>query len=436
MPKNTFNYKFKKILNDLKRRPEDAALDLGLTKKRINQILEGKRKLEFDLIEKAVKIWPVNYNEFFSVEDDTKHGFKIFKSKASNSTERKMYRGGEAYYLYKDTVMSKVSTFRPEWIQQLKVVDNSNPNNNGVKFNNGHFLHQFTYFIGPVNFYYILNNKKRVAKMNTGDSMYISPYIPHSFTTRKNKKNLLGNILALTYADKLNTESLNEFSAIGYELTKKFNLNLKNKIHSFKSSLLYHLKNSSISDQNFNELTGLNLKRLFKNKKLPNVKVVDKIATFLKINSRDLLPPIQNDYVKIQKYKSNRSWYYPSKYKKEFLFVELTNLSHLPMSKAFELNILNNNKNNIGFSVPAHQYLYNIGSSKIKINFNKKTKQNFNPGDSIYLKPNVNYKFTGKGKVLILRIGGSVSSDALYHLSWLSQKNLKRLFNDYKQWYN
>ena len=34
MPKNTFNYKFKKILNDLKRRPEDAALDLGLTKKK------------------------------------------------------------------------------------------------------------------------------------------------------------------------------------------------------------------------------------------------------------------------------------------------------------------------------------------------------------------------------------------------------------------
>mgnify|MGYP005997958545 CR=1 FL=1 len=223
--------------------------------------MEGKRKLEFDLIEKAVKIWPVNYNEFFSVEDDTKHGFKIFKSKASNSTERKMYRGGEAYYLYKDTVMSKVSTFRPEWIQQLKVVDNSNPNNNGVKFNNGHFLHQFTYF-----------------------------------------KNLLGNILALTYADKLNTESLNEFSAIGYELTKKFNLNLKNKIYSFKSSLLYHLKNSSISDHNFKELTGLNLNRLLKNKKLPNKKVIDKIATFLKINSRDLLPPIQNYYVKIQKY--------------------------------------------------------------------------------------------------------------------------------------
>ena len=436
MSKNKFNYKFKKILNDLKRRPEDAASELGLTKKKIDEILNGKRKLKFDLIEKAVKKWPVNYNEFFSVEDDTKNGYKIFKGKASNSTERKMYRGGEPYYLYKDTVMSKVSTFRPEWIQQLKVVENSNPKNNSVKFNNGHFLHQFTYFIGPVNFYYKLNNKKKVAKMNTGDSMYISPYIPHSFTTRKNKEKILGNILALTYADKLNTESLNEFSAIGYELTKKFNLNLKNRLTSFRSSVLYHIKNSSISEKNFYELSGINLKKLLKQKKIPNQKIISKIADFLKINSRDLLPPVQNDYVKIQRYKENRSWYYPSKKNKNFLFVELTNLSHLPMSKAFELNILNNNKNNVEFTVPAHQYLYNIGLTQIKINFNKKIKQNFDPGDSIYIKPNMSYNFHGKGKILILRIGGSVSSDALYHLSWLSQNNLKRLLNDNKQWFN
>ena len=102
MTKKKFNIKFKKILNDLKRRPEDAASDLGLSKKKILEILNGKRKLEFNLIEKAVKKWPVNYNEFFNVEDDTKNGYKIFKNKASNSTERKMYRAGHPYYLYKD----------------------------------------------------------------------------------------------------------------------------------------------------------------------------------------------------------------------------------------------------------------------------------------------------------------------------------------------
>ena len=36
MTKKKINIKFKKILNDLKRRPEDAASDLGLSKKDIN----------------------------------------------------------------------------------------------------------------------------------------------------------------------------------------------------------------------------------------------------------------------------------------------------------------------------------------------------------------------------------------------------------------
>ena len=35
--------KFRKVLNDLKRRPEDAASDLGVSKKKIDKILEGKK---------------------------------------------------------------------------------------------------------------------------------------------------------------------------------------------------------------------------------------------------------------------------------------------------------------------------------------------------------------------------------------------------------
>ena len=32
-----------------------------------------------------------------------------------------MHRGGKPYYSYKDTVMSKLSPFRPEWIEELVV---------------------------------------------------------------------------------------------------------------------------------------------------------------------------------------------------------------------------------------------------------------------------------------------------------------------------
>ena len=57
--------------------------------------------------------------------------------------------------------MSKISPFRPEWIEELVVIDDNNPENPDVAFNNGHFLHQFTYFVGPVNFYYIDENGKK-----------------------------------------------------------------------------------------------------------------------------------------------------------------------------------------------------------------------------------------------------------------------------------
>ena len=78
---------------------------------------------------------------------------------------------------------------------------------------------------------------------------------------------------------------------------------LKNRLTSFKSSILYHLKNSSISEKNFHELSGINLKKILIQKRLPNQMTINKIADFLKINSRDLLPPVQNHYVKIQRYK-------------------------------------------------------------------------------------------------------------------------------------
>ena len=93
--------------------------------------------------------------------------------------------------------------------------------------------------------------------MNTGDSMYISPYVCHSFTTRNNKKNILGKILALTYTDKLDNETLNELSALGFNLAKKYRINLKDNTTSFWSNLENFFKNSSLTFQEFKRQTFL-----------------------------------------------------------------------------------------------------------------------------------------------------------------------------------
>jgi len=431
-----FSLKFRKILNDLKRRPEDAALELNISSEEINKILNGQADPDFRLLKKATKIWPINLNDFFGIEDDTTNNYKIFTKKDSDKTIRIMQRKNKPYYKYKDTVMSKISPFRPEWIEELVIVNDSNPENPNVVFNNGHFLHQFTYFIGPVNFYYIdENGKKKLEEMNTGDSMYISPYTPHSFTTRKNKENKLGLILALTYTDKIDNEVLNELSVIGNELAKKYLSICNNEIDGFKKNLQYYLNLSSLTEENFEKINNINLKKIYNKNSTPYLEDIEKIALALNINLKDLIPNKKFTSVKIVRYEKSLKWNYPSKENYIYKFVELTNVNQLPCSKALELSVIHEEDHDTFLEIPAHQYLYNIGETDCVFE-TEKIKQKFSPGDSIYLKPNVKHKFVRKSKILILRIGGKIYGENLFHISSLSEKNLQRLINDNQPWFN
>ena len=147
------NY-FLGMLNDLKRRPEDAANELNVSLEEITGIIEGKKEITSKIISRAVKIWPVNYRDFFLIHDDCPDGIKIMRNEDSVKSSRVMDRGGMPYYEYRDTAMSSVALFRPEWIEELCIVEDNDPNNLAVQWNNGHFMHQFTYFIGDVNYYY------------------------------------------------------------------------------------------------------------------------------------------------------------------------------------------------------------------------------------------------------------------------------------------
>jgi methylphosphonate synthase len=431
-----FALKFRKILNDLKRRPEDAARELNIPSEEINKMLNGELDPDFRLLKKATEIWPINLNDFFGIEDDTINNYKIFTNEESNNTTRIMQRKNKPYYKYKDTVMSKISPFRPEWIEELIVVNDSNPENPDVVFNNGHFLHQFTYFIGPVNFYYIdENGKKKLEEMNTGDSMYISPYTPHSFTTRKNKENKLGLILALTYTDKVDNEVLNELSVIGYELAKKYLINYNNEIDGFKKNLQYFLNISSLTEETFEKINNINLKKIYNTNSMPSFEDLGKIASALNINLKDLIPYKRFTSVKIRKYEKNLEWNYPSEKDYTYKIVELANVNQLPCSKALELSVMAEEDHETFLEIPTHQYLYNIGETDCILEI-EKIKQKFSPGDSIYLKPNVRHKFLRKSKILILRIGGKIYGENLFHISSLSEKNFERLVNDNKPWFN
>tara|TARA_Y100000741_G_scaffold271275_1_gene211383 strand:+ start:206 stop:1573 length:1368 start_codon:yes stop_codon:yes gene_type:complete len=429
------------ILNDIKRRPEDAAEELGISLETITAIIEGKSDLSYEIIERATKIWPVNKRDFFIIEDDCPQGIKIMTAQNSEKSKRVMERAGKPYYEYRDTAMSKIAPFRPEWIEELCCVNDNDPENSKLQWNNGHFLHQFTYFIGNVNFYYRdESGKKCTAVMNTGDSMYIAPFIPHTFATRGDG-NPNGLILALTYGGKLTGEPQQELSSLS-GLGSEFALDFSSKENSSASLLVFHRDSANFSINELSRRTSISIEDIEKfesGESLPTFSQYEKIASALTINIRDLIPNDKiEDKVVIKNKNDEPKWVYPED-TKSYEFRELASSTSLPFSKAFEISILKNNNEELDLKSGLHQYVYNIGTSSITINWiiqGKKHNEEIQPGDSLYIKPFISHNFSGLGKLLVLRIGGKVAGESQRELSIVGKKNAERAISETMQWFD
>jgi len=430
------------ILNDIKRRPEDAANELNISLKEILAIIEGKKPLDPKLVEKAIQIWPINARDLYVIDDDCPLGVKIMKAEESKQSSRIMHRAGKPYYEYRDTAMSTVAPFRPEWILELCHVGDNDPSNSEVQWNNGHFMHQFTYFIGEVNFYYQdSQGNKKVEVMNTGDSMYITPFTPHTFTTRKGAKEN-GLILALTYGGKLTGDIQQELSGLSVELGSNFALDFSTKESASASLIKYHRKISNLSISELSIRTSLSVEKLenFENSSIiPSILEVEKIANALTINIRDLLP---NDKIEekviVKRNENGRTWFYPENTCR-YEFRELASTTALPFSKAFEINVNEKENSDLDLEFGSHQYLYNIGDSPVTLNW-KLGKNTYSeiiyPNDSSYVKPFVSHNFRGNGKLLILRIGGKIAGDSQRELSVVGKKNAQRAISETTQWFD
>ena len=428
------------ILNDLKRRPEDAAKELGIPLEQIQAIIDGKKLLSSEIIELAAKIWPVNVSDFYIIYDDTPTGVKLMSAEESKMSSRIMNRAGKPYYEYRDTVMSSVAPFRPEWIMELCQVDDNNSENTDAKWNNGHFMHQFTYFIGDVNFYYLdEDNKKQVSIMKTGDSMYISPFVPHTFTSRNKQSN--GLILALTYGNKLTGDVKQELSGLSIEAGSQFSLDFSTKEKSSAALLKFHREILSLPINEVSIRTKIptdTIIDLENAKRLPTQDEIILLARSYNVNSRELMADDKTEKVVVKPYNECKKWYYPEN-SKIYEFVELTSTPSLPFSKAFEINVQNSDSLDYDFKVGLHQFIYNVGENELLLNWEftgKKYTKLIQPGDSIYIKPFIKHNFRGNGKLVVLRIGGRIPGDSQRELSLIGRRNTKRAISETMQWFD
>ncbi|MDP3698769.1 MAG: helix-turn-helix domain-containing protein [Nanoarchaeota archaeon] len=435
------------IINDLKRRPEDAARELNVPLEKFNSYLRGEREIPAKVAKRATEIWPVNERDFYCLRDDAPNGIKIMRATESAQSSRVMERAGKPYYEYRDTAASSVSQFRPEWIKELCVVNNDEADNPEVQWNNGHFMHQFTYFVGPVNFYYQgEDGKKKIAVMNTGDSMYITPFVPHTFATRKNDAGESGLILALTYGNKLAGETQQELSALGTELASQYAMDFSTPMKAFGSLLRFHREAASMDYEELEWRTTLPVALLVRYESgniLPNRVDLESIAEALNIDARELLPPNKvGEKVIVKNYQDTFRWNCPSTHP-AYKLVELAGTRHLPHSKALEMEVLKDAGSDVGsldLKVGLHQYVYNVGKTPVNVNWYSagQTHHDFiHPDDSLYLKPFVHHNFRGKdGKLLVLRIGGRAAGEPQRELSLIGKENADRAVSELMPWFN
>tara|TARA_B100001996_G_scaffold373449_1_gene350949 strand:- start:3077 stop:4426 length:1350 start_codon:yes stop_codon:yes gene_type:complete len=427
------------LLNDLKRRPQDAANELGVSIEEIEEYISGIKPISSEFINIACEKWPINERDFFVIRDDCPSGLKIMRSSVSKKSSRVMERAGKPYYEYRDTVITSATSFRPEWIEELCFVKDNDPDNLSVQWNNGHFMHQFTYFIGDVNYYFKDEfGKKCVKEMNTGDSCYITPFVPHSFTTRAGAKKP-GLILALTFGSNLTGDAQQELAAISNPVSaSEFAMDFSTLEKSTGSLVNYFRNSFSISIQELSERSKVSEKKLqsIESGSSASLDELKKIADAMNINLRDILP---NDNKEpgtiIKRYKDGNRWKL-GKGKGSYEIVELANTSSLPYTRSLEVSVISDdNYDQLDQNVGLHQYIYNIGNKELVINF-EDGYEKLHPGDSCYIKPFFKHNFRGDGKLLCLRIGGRIGGEPHRELSIIGKENSERAISESLPWFN
>lgn len=446
MPDAAFRHRagatFRSIINDLKRNTEAAAADLGVSPEVITEIITGERDLPAELLRRAVEVWPVNERDFLPIHDDAPDGVRICPAAESAATSRVFQRGGADYYEYRDTAMSRLAMFRPEWIRMLQPVSDSRPDNPAVQWNKGHFLYQFTYFIGEVNYYYEWEGRRYCVEMTTGDSVSGLPYAPHSFAYRASGSGL---ILALTYGGRLLGDAHQELGALGADLAQQYAVADES---AAAAVLREHLDDTMTPVGRLAAGSGVpqwRLDDLLAGKDLPGHEELVALARVLKVSVRDLLPVVgdERDGVCVVRGETAPAWSWPGADPAAYRVRGLAGTRICPDSRALELAVVGQDSEAAMLRTGLHQYCFVIGPDPVRLRWESAgtaREEILQPDDSLYVKPFVPHGFTqveaGRSTVLALRIGGKVSGDTRREASALGAPALRRLVSDTAQWYD
>ncbi|GGM41594.1 hypothetical protein GCM10012275_10700 [Longimycelium tulufanense] len=434
--------------NDLKRNTAASAEELGVTEEQIQEYFSGRHEIPGSVHSKAAAVWPLNERDLLPVRNDCPEGVIVLDVAASKSSSRVFQREDIDYYEYRDTAMSRLASFRPEWIRMLSVVDDDDPNNPNVHWNKGHLLYQFTYFVGPVNYYYRWNGESHVLRMETGDSIWGLPFSPHTFTARNDSEPAY--ILALTYGGELMGDAQHELAALGPSTARKFAWDenpwttqirlLRSHIDAAMLSVAEVAQRSKVTQDRITELV--------EGAAIPSYSEIESLAAALRVSVRDLLPvsPDSPGGISLVRAVDSRRWLYPSAQQADYSVRQLAGNKLHPYTRALEIQPLRDS-DAAAISTHQHQYLYNVGETPMTMRWEylgKRYEARLAPGDSAYVMPFIPTSFTvdsapaaqaSAARLLALRIAGRIGVEARVALGSMHPGSLERLLNEDRQWY-
>ena len=436
--------------NDLKRTPQALAAELGWEPDEVARIIAGNSSVESarQLLVAMADAYPVSLADLWVEPDDTDHGVRVMRAQESAASarvfERPMRDGALApYYEYRDTAMSSSAPFKPEWIKELRLVDDDDPHNPDVAFNKGHLLHQLTFFIGEVNFYWIVDGEKHCMPMHTGDSCYITPFVPHSFTSRN--PDAPGLILAVTYAGKVRgaLESLSHYTAAQLESTAA---SLQDELSAFAARLAKFRDNQSLPIAALSQrlqdagLAPARADSIAAGKVMASADELTRLADALAVREADLLVhlPKRGEYVVTSRHSATPARNLPDTNRPVCKLIDLAKPRNQPELCGFDLEMLGGDTDAVPFSHGLHEYLFNYGDAPVELSWGDGQRTTtLAPGDSAYVRPTIAHQLRGpaKARVAMMRVPGTVGDDVLHEYSTYAAEGRSRVAGETTRWF-
>lgn len=440
--------------NDLKRPLSTVAVELNVSFSKIQGLLKGDLELNdaLEVLRKMSLVYPVPLNDLWLEADDTTCGVRFFTREASEASARILDRpdvgGRTPYYEYRDAAMSRCGQFRPEWIRELRVVDTPDPLDSRVQLNNGHLMMQTTLFIGPVNFYYKDASGVHCMEMNTGDSNFISPFVPHSFTSRDAGVDAI--IIAVTYGGAVR-RAFTEFARCGSSCVFSLAGDKRDPQLLRRSVMQRHLWAECITAPELAVAAQLPETRCaeISDGQKATVEELRALAAALHVKLSDLwVSPFSDaeEVVLATAAECRKS----SRLRSTYRMTPLVRTPHQPDMKTFDVEVLDTALPGESLACGLHSFLYSFGSESVGFTWRGRSAI-LRPGDSAYVAPFVDFHFSvctdtvehnpngksrGDGRrIFLVRIPGHLTGETLSEFATFSAQGRDRVGAETMQWY-